>query len=187
MAFEILEGPYKGRKVFVNLNLENPSTEAVKFAMADLRFCLACGVRDTVHDTVALHNLPLQIVVKVKPRKAKAGQPDTGELQNVIVEYRRRDGSKITTGPAAAAQPMVSSDAGAPPGSTKRHGTESAGSDSTRPIGTTWTANARTYRGLRMRVGVVGDLHRAVRASDVFAVLHRRVFGVASQPSQHHR
>jgi hypothetical protein len=116
LAFEILEGSYKGRKVFVNLNLENPSAEAVRFAMADLcAICLACGVRETVHDTVALHNWPLQIVVKVKPRKAKPGQPDTGELQNAVAEYRRRDGSKITTGPASAAQPSVPTDAGAPP------------------------------------------------------------------------
>ena len=77
LEFEILEGPFKGRKLWVNLNLGHPNPETVKFARSELAsICKAVGVLQP-QDTVQLHNLPMGITVKCLNRK------DTGELQNL--------------------------------------------------------------------------------------------------------
>jgi hypothetical protein len=96
LIFEITEGEHRGRKVFHNLNLVHPNPETVKFAQDDLYYiCQACGVTTEVGDTEQLKRLPLRIVTKLKERKPRPGFPATGELQTVIVEFRRRDGSSV--------------------------------------------------------------------------------------------
>ena len=81
LELDVIDGQYKGRKLWVNLNLHHPDPEAVKFARAELaEICKAVGVlRPT--DSVQLHNLPMQISVKVGRRK------DTDELQNRVKGY----------------------------------------------------------------------------------------------------
>jgi len=84
LEFEVLDGPYKGRKLWVNLNLYHTDPEAVKFARAELAsICKAIGVLKP-QDSVQLHNLPMLITVKCANRK------DTGELQNRIKSYASR-------------------------------------------------------------------------------------------------
>jgi len=81
LEFEIVDGQYQGRKLWVNLNLYHPDAEAVKFARAELAaICKAIGVLKP-QDSVQLHNLPMLITVKCANRK------DTGELQNRIKNY----------------------------------------------------------------------------------------------------
>ncbi len=81
LEFEVLEGQYKGRKLWTNLNLTHPNPETVKFARAELAsICKAVGVLKP-QDSVQLHNLPMLITVKCVNRK------DTGELQNRIKGY----------------------------------------------------------------------------------------------------
>ena len=92
LELEVLEGQYKGRKLWVNLNLSHPNPETVKFARAELaNICKAVGVLRPA-DSVQLHNLPMLITVKCVNRK------DTGELQNRIKGY--------TPKAAAAGQPQ---------------------------------------------------------------------------------
>jgi hypothetical protein len=92
LEFEVLDGQYRGRKVWVNLNLNHPDPEVVKYARAELAdICKAVGVLKPA-DSVQLHNLPLVITVKVQARK------DTGELQNRVRGYARKE--------AAAGQPQ---------------------------------------------------------------------------------
>ena len=84
LEFEILDGQYKGRKIWVNLNLYHTDPDAVKFARAELAaICKAIGVLKP-QDSVQLHNLPMLINVKCANRK------DTGELQNKIKSYASR-------------------------------------------------------------------------------------------------
>jgi hypothetical protein len=65
LVFQILEGEYKDRKVWARLNLENPSKQAVDIARSQLSaICHAVGVM-VPQDSVALHNIPLIIDVKV--------------------------------------------------------------------------------------------------------------------------
>lgn len=91
LELEVLDGSYKGRKLWVNLNLNHPSPETVKFARAELAaICKAVSVLKPA-DSVQLHNLPMVIGVKCVNRK------DTGELQNRIKSYS----------PKAAAAPQA--------------------------------------------------------------------------------
>ena len=98
LEFEVIEGQYKGRKVWVNLNLEHPNPDTVKFARAELAaICKAVGVLKP-QDSVQLHNLPLLINVKCANRK------DTGDLQNKIKSYLPKDAPK--SAPSAQGQPQ---------------------------------------------------------------------------------
>jgi len=85
LTFEIVEGPYQGRRLWARLNLDNPNPTAVQIAKAELAsICRAVGVI-TPNDSIELHDIPL--VVHVRCRK----RPDTGELTNDIRSYSARD------------------------------------------------------------------------------------------------
>lgn len=58
-ALEVIEGEYKGRKLWAKFNLENPNQEAVNIArrqLADL--CLAIGHQGELRDSAHLHYKP---------------------------------------------------------------------------------------------------------------------------------
>lgn len=81
LEFTILDGPYAGQKLWTQLNLVNPSTQSVEIAERELSaICHATG-KLRVQDSIELHNIPLQINVKVK------SDPEYG-LQNVIRSYK---------------------------------------------------------------------------------------------------
>jgi len=102
LELEVLDGQYKGRKLWVNLNLSHPNPETVKFARAELAsICKAIGVLKPT-DSVQLHNLPMLITVKCVNRK------DTGELQNRIKSYASKS-------VAAQGQPQQAPAAGTTP------------------------------------------------------------------------
>ena len=93
LAFQVIEGEFKGRFVWARLNLDNANATAVQIARAELSaICRAVGVM-TPNDSVELHNLPLVITVKCKKRD------DTGDVSNEIKGYAKREA-------AAAAQPQ---------------------------------------------------------------------------------
>lgn len=67
LELTVVEGGYKGRKVWARLNLENRNPEAVRIAKSELSaICRAVGVL-TPRNSGELHNIPLVITVKVKP------------------------------------------------------------------------------------------------------------------------
>lgn len=81
--FEILDGQYKGRKLWVRLNTKNPSAKAVEIAKAEMSaLCRAIGVM-TPQDTVELHNIPIELTVRCKKNK------ESGESENIISKYER--------------------------------------------------------------------------------------------------
>ncbi len=81
LQFQVLEGEYEGRLLWARLNLENPNKLAVKIARSELAsICKAVGIL-TPNDSTELHDLPLQVTVKLKKRS------DTGELTNEIAGY----------------------------------------------------------------------------------------------------
>lgn len=92
LTFEVLEDPYKGRRLWARLNLENPNPKTVQIARGELSaLCRAVGVL-APNDSVELHNLPLLLNVKLKRRK------NTDELQNEIRGFSKKE--------APAAQPQ---------------------------------------------------------------------------------
>ena len=102
LEFEVIEGDYKGRKLWARLNIKNPNADAVRMAQADLSaICRAVNVM-TPSDSVELHNLPLTITVR-----CKKNQDD--EMTNEIRGYGPREAN---TG-AVAAKPTTPAPQGA--------------------------------------------------------------------------
>ena len=90
VKYEIIEGKYKGRFVFENINLQNANEVAVRIAQETLaKICKAIG-KDKVANSEELHNIPLEIKIGISP--AKEGY----EPNNRIKSY-----SKVKTGVSA--------------------------------------------------------------------------------------
>ncbi len=90
LVYDVVEGEYQSRKLFDRLNIRNENVTAQEIAQRALSsICRSVGV---IHpkDTDELKNIPF--VVKVGIRAA------SGEYQasNVIKEYKRCDGVKLT-------------------------------------------------------------------------------------------
>lgn len=82
MTFEIIEGEYRGSKVFTNLNLWNANSTAKSIAQKELSaICRAVG-NLRPGDSAELHNTPLYITVVCEKRQDR---PD--EMSNRIKEY----------------------------------------------------------------------------------------------------
>lgn len=74
LMLDILEGEYKGRKIFDHLNLVNPNPTTVEIAQRTLSaICHATG-KMHVSDSEELHLIPMTIQVKVKPPKNGYGE-----------------------------------------------------------------------------------------------------------------
>lgn len=85
LEFEILEGEYKGRKLWDRLNLANPNEKAVEIAQGTLSaICRAVNVMQP-KDSAELHNLPLTVIVAVEKRQ------DNGEDSNRIKGYKSKN------------------------------------------------------------------------------------------------
>lgn len=100
LTLEVLEGDYKGRKVFDRLNLDNPNAQAVEISKATLSaICHAVGVLQP-KDSTELHNLPLLAKVSVRDYQ--------GEKQNEVKGYKAQgtNGSAVSAnGNGAAKKP----------------------------------------------------------------------------------
>lgn len=96
LTFEVIDGEFKNRKLWTQLNLQNPNSQAVQIAKSELSaICRAVGVMQP-KDSVELHNLPLVITVKCRKRE------DTGDIQNEIKGYTKKE-----SGSPAPTSPMV--------------------------------------------------------------------------------
>ena len=94
LEFEVLEGEYRGRKLWSRLNLHNPSQKAVEIAQAELSsICRAVGVM-TPKESADLHNIPLLIGVKCRTRG------DTGDIVNDVSGYYPKP---VAAGPSQSA------------------------------------------------------------------------------------
>ncbi len=104
-TLEIIEGDYKGRKLWDRLNLNNPNPQAVDIAKGTLSaLCRAAAVKH-LKDTTQLHDIP--VVAKVA---AKMDQ-QAGELRNEIKGYEPANGQAVPgaqpgAGKAPTAKPV---------------------------------------------------------------------------------
>jgi len=79
LQFKILEGEFKDRVVFANMNLDNPNGETVEIAEKELAtLTKACG-KVSIDDSEELHGIPVMIKVIVKP--ATANQAEKNEIK----------------------------------------------------------------------------------------------------------
>ncbi len=97
---EVMEGQYKGRKYFSNLNLDNPNPVAVEMANKEFTStCKACG-KVAVDDSEELHFIPHFVHLAVKAGKNNA--PD----QNMITDLEPADGYAVPdSAPSASSSP----------------------------------------------------------------------------------
>jgi hypothetical protein len=97
LTFEVLQDSYRGRKVWLRLNVRHTNQKAESIAQQQLReLCDSIGLA-RFRDTTELHNKPVQI--KVKIRKDETGQY---EDQNDATGFKPAAGGAA---PMAAAAP----------------------------------------------------------------------------------
>ncbi len=101
LEFTVLDGPdgTVGRKVWTNLNLDNPNKQAVEIAYSELSaICHAIGHNGQVADSEELHGQPLEIDVSVRVDETGKYQPS-----NEIKGYR----PAVNSASAPAAKPAA--------------------------------------------------------------------------------
>lgn len=114
LTFEVLDGQYRGRKVFARLNVQHRgSPEAERIAQAQLSaLCHAVGVLKLT-DSAQLHHKPVRIRVKI--RKDESGQ--YGD-RNEVTGFEAASG--VPTLPQQAAAPAVAAASAVTPPWAKR-------------------------------------------------------------------
>ena len=86
LEFTVIDGQYKGRKIWENLNIINQNPIAVEIAQKALAtLCRAVG-KKAIADTQELHGIPLQGKVKIIPAK------DDWPAKNGMVTYKPIEG-----------------------------------------------------------------------------------------------
>lgn len=110
LTFEVIEGEFKGRKVWHRLNLNNPNSQAVEIARRELKAIMVAVnfPGDIINDSADLHNLPLTIKVKAK-------QSDDGEVQNEIKSFKAKGTPTFAAGGTPAAAGAAPAGDGKPP------------------------------------------------------------------------
>lgn len=99
IKWEILEGEFAGRFIWVMLNLENPNAQTVEIAQQELKtICDAVGVAQGISDSAVLHNIPCW--AKVGIQAATAQFP----AKNKMMNYAPLEGGAA---PGAAASAMA--------------------------------------------------------------------------------
>lgn len=70
LTAQVIDGPFKGRKLWINLNLSHANQQAEEIAWRELKaICAAVGLSTWPKDTVELHNLPFLGNVRYKPEE----------------------------------------------------------------------------------------------------------------------
>ncbi|MFW5829718.1 MAG: DUF669 domain-containing protein [Planctomycetota bacterium] len=97
--YQVLEGEHKGRRVWSRHTLQHPSDQTVQIARGELSaICRAVGVM-TPRDSAELHNLPLQVTVRVKNRE------DNNEPTNEVSGWAKKEASSLPQQAGAAGGP----------------------------------------------------------------------------------
>jgi hypothetical protein len=97
LTFDIIDGEFKGRKIFAGLNVQHANPETERISQEQLSaLCHSVGVLD-LKDTAQLHMKPLML--KVKVREAKDGY----EASNDVSGFKAAAAGSAPTGGAPAA------------------------------------------------------------------------------------
>lgn len=100
LDFQILDGPYKGRKIWPSLNIQHTNAQTQAIAQAELSaICHATGVMQ-LNNSAQLHNIPMRIRTIIVEQKGY-------DPKNEIKEYKKLEGATSIVPAAAAATPAV--------------------------------------------------------------------------------
>jgi len=95
-VYNVVDGEFKGRKLFDRLNIENESEQAQTIARRALSsVCRAVGVMHP-KSTEELHDKPFVVKVRIQPAKGENG------ATNRISEYKAVGGEPLAAPPTAA-------------------------------------------------------------------------------------
>ncbi|GDY13124.1 hypothetical protein LBMAG53_20020 [Planctomycetota bacterium] len=109
IEYQVVDGEYKGRKVWSRHNLQHPNATAVQIARGELSaICRAVGVM-APKDSAELHNLPLTVTVKVQKRQ------DNGELANEVTAWAKKEAASGAPQQHSGGSPAAASGAPATP------------------------------------------------------------------------
>lgn len=97
LVHEIIDGPYKGRKVWERLNLVNANEQTVAIAKRQLSNCCHGVNVFPCTDSQQLHNKP--VLIRVKFEKGEGNNND----KNSIKEWKSASGTPAPTGYVAPA------------------------------------------------------------------------------------
>ncbi len=99
-TFEVIDGPYKGRKLWARLNLMNKNATAVEIANRELAaICRAVGIIRP-NDSAELHNKPILTTVGVE-------LDDRNRQSNVIKKYESATATAAGSMPPPPQQPAA--------------------------------------------------------------------------------
>ena len=120
LEFDLLDGPYQGRKLWERLNLVNRSQQTVEIAQRQLSAICHAIDRIQVTDSEQLHFRPMLLTVAVELDKRDEHLPaDQRRKQNRVKGYARASGAAAASAATAArpSSPPASPAATAPAGS----------------------------------------------------------------------
>ena len=107
---DIIDGQYKGRKIFGNLNLTHQIADAQRIGLAQLSsLCRAAGV-GRIQDSNALHHRPFAVSVEYVPERTDNGK--TYKPSNDVKSFMHINELNATP---ASAQPAPAKTAAPPP------------------------------------------------------------------------
>lgn len=102
---EVIEGEYKGRKVFDQINVTNKNPVAQKIGQAQLAGMIAaCGLPPTTDDTDEILWQPFWAEVKIEPYKDKNGNDKEGTKFHKFL-FETAEQSPPNTKPQPSAPP----------------------------------------------------------------------------------
>ena len=109
LEFTVVDGDFRGRKVWDRLCLNHRTQKTVEIARANLSaICHATGVMQP-RESSELHRIPFIITVKVRKDK------DSDELYNEVKGYAKRAGIAAPPAPEQQTQQYPQSDNSVPP------------------------------------------------------------------------
>jgi hypothetical protein len=95
VTFEVIDGPYKGRKFWDRINIRNPNKQAQDIGQKTLANLCECFGITYLKDSAELHNQPVLAELKVKPADGAYGE------SNNVKKYHSINGHSPQAAPAA--------------------------------------------------------------------------------------
>jgi len=115
LEIDVLDGPYKGRKLFDRLNLVNNNSQTVEMAQRTLSAICHATARLQVQDSEELHLIPFMAVVQVQP-------PKNGYGESNKIRYQPLERAAPAAQPAPVARPATAAPAMPAPQATLASG-----------------------------------------------------------------
>jgi hypothetical protein len=92
LTYQVIDGQLKGRKIFENLCIENPSMQAMQIAKRTLNSIGVAVGMTQIKDSNELHNKPFKIEVGIR-----GSEEDQYRRQNFIKKHLPLDRSKVSS------------------------------------------------------------------------------------------